>query len=77
MAGIRVRKLDEKTLERLRIRAATHGVSMEEEARRIISAAVSAPRNLGSLALALFGQAHGEDLRLDERRGHEPLNLEE
>ena len=74
MPSISVRKLDERTVERLRIRAATHGVSMEEEARRIISLAVSAPENLGSLALSLFGQAHGSDLELHEREPHEPLN---
>jgi plasmid stability protein len=33
MATLNVRKLDESAYEQLRIRAANHGVSMEEEAR--------------------------------------------
>ena len=41
MASISVRKLDDDTLARLRIRAAKHGISMEEEARRIIRRASS------------------------------------
>ena len=49
--SLSVRKLDDETLSRLRIRAAKHGVSMEEEARRILKDAVSAPDYLGDLAL--------------------------
>ena len=41
MPSLSVRRLDEDTLSRLRIRAAQHGVSMEEEARRILKDAVS------------------------------------
>ena len=41
MAGLSVRKLDDETLSRLRLRAAKHGVSMEEEARRILKDAVT------------------------------------
>jgi plasmid stability protein len=36
MASITIRNLDEETKRRLRIRAAKHGRSMEEEARRIL-----------------------------------------
>ena len=32
MASLSVRQLDEETVERLRTRAVSHGVSMEEEA---------------------------------------------
>lgn len=77
MAGLSVRKLDDETLSRLRIRAAKHGVSMEEEARRILKDAVSAPERLGDLALGIFGAAHGVDLNLSERTPHEPLDLTE
>lgn len=77
MAGLSVRKLDDETLSRLRIRAAKHGVSMEEEARRILKDAVSAPDRLGDLALRIFGPEHGVDLRLPERTTHEPLDLTE
>jgi len=77
MASLSVRKLDEGTLSRLRIRAAQHGVSMEEEARRILNEAVSAPDRLGDLALQIFGPKHGVDLQLPERRSHEPPELAE
>ena len=76
MANLSVRKLNDETLERLRIRAAEHGVSMEEEARRILSQAVAAPANLGDLASELFGQSHGTDLDLPDRKKHEPLALD-
>ena len=36
MASLSVRKLDVNVYEQLRVRAAKHGVSMEEEARQII-----------------------------------------
>ncbi|MEQ8232516.1 MAG: hypothetical protein RLW61_03215 [Gammaproteobacteria bacterium] len=77
MASLSVRKLDDDTLSRLRIRAAKHGVSMEEEARRILKDAVSAPEKLGDLALRLFGSEHGVDLQLPERTPHDPLELSE
>ena len=77
MGSLSVRKLDEETLSRLRIRAATHGVSMEEEARRILKEAVSAPERLGDLAVRMFGVKGGVDLPLPERMPHEPLDLAE
>lgn len=77
MASLSVRKLDDETLSRLRIRAAKRGVSMEEEARRILKEAVSAPDQLGDLALRVFGPKHGIDLQLPERTPHEPLGLSE
>lgn len=77
MASLSVRKLDEDTLARLRIRAAKHGVSMEEEARRILKEAVSAPERLGDLAVGIFGARHGVDLPLPERTPHEPVDLVE
>ncbi len=40
MASLTVRNLDEAVKARLRIRAATHGRSMEEEVRQILCAAV-------------------------------------
>lgn len=76
MGNLSVRKLNDETMERLRIRAAQHGISMEEEARRILSQAVAAPTNLGDLAVELFGQAHGIDLELPDRTPHEPLVLD-
>jgi plasmid stability protein len=40
MASITIRNLDEKTKARLRVRAAQHGRSMEEEARTLLKAAL-------------------------------------
>jgi antitoxin FitA len=77
VANLSVRKLDEETLFRLRIRAATHGVSMEEEARRILKDAVSAPERLGDLAVRIFGPKHGVDLQLPTRIPHEAVDLPE
>lgn len=41
MASITIRKLDEQTKLKLRVRAAEHGRSMEEEAREILSNATA------------------------------------
>ncbi len=51
MATLTIRQLDEKTKTRLRVRAAHHGRSMEEEAREILRSAltVSSPPK-GNLA---------------------------
>ncbi|HSH26786.1 MAG TPA: Arc family DNA-binding protein [Wenzhouxiangella sp.] len=76
MASLSVRRLDEETLELLRVRAALRGVSMEEEVRQIIQQAVSAPARLGDLALEFFGETQGETIELPERRPHEPIDLE-
>ena len=43
MANLSIRKLDDDTITRLRIRAAHHRISMEEEARRILRQAVTPP----------------------------------
>ena len=43
MATLTIRNLDEDTKARLRVRAARHGRSMEEEARTLLAAAVRAP----------------------------------
>ena len=75
MPSLSVRLLDEETVARLRARAASHGVSMEEEARRILKEAVSAPERIGDLALQLFGARQGVDLELPRREAHEPLDL--
>ena len=76
MASLSVRKLDEETLRLLRVRAAKHGISTEEEVRRILRRAVSSPERLGDLALTMFGPAHGVELELRQRKPHEPVDLE-
>ena len=51
--------------------------SMEEEARRILKEAVSAPERLGDLALRIFGPHYGVDLELPEHVPHAPMDLSE
>ncbi len=75
MASLSVRKIEDDVYKRLRARAKGHGVSMEEEARRIIHRAVAAPERLGELARQCFGPAHGVELELSRRQPHEPLDL--
>jgi len=78
LANLSVRKLDDETVALLRIRAAYHGVSMEEEARRILKCAVAAPERLGDLAVRLFSPAYGgEKLILPIREVSEPLEFPE
>jgi plasmid stability protein len=56
MAAITVRNIEEPLKARLRVRAAEHGVSMEEEARRILRAALLPPGNEGGLGTRISQQ---------------------
>ena len=70
MASITIRNLDDDVKRRLRVRAAEHGRSMEEEARDILRQVVgqpSAPRNLGQAIHARFAALDGVDLPLPDR----------
>ena len=75
MASLSVRRIEHHVYERLRVRAALHGVSMEEEVRRILGRSVAAPERLSELALKGFGPAHGVTFEL-QRNPHQPLELE-
>ena len=78
MASLSVRKLDEATVAQLRIRAARHGISMEEEARQILKRAAAAPESLGDLAVRLFSPAYGgEELLFPSRETSEPMEFPE
>lgn len=77
MANLRIRKLDDEVVDKLRKRATQHSVSMEEEVRRIIEQAVSDPTKLGDMALQYFGSAHGIELEIPSHKPHEPLPLSE
>jgi antitoxin FitA len=74
MASITIRNLDESLKTRLRIQAATHGRSMEDEARTILGAALNReppkPGNLAAAIRARFAPIGGIDLPVIER---EPL----
>ena len=75
MGSISVRKLDSDTISRLRIKAAGHGVSMEEEARRILTAAVTPSDRIGDLARSIFGRktVFHWPYRLEQRLNRSPL----
>ena len=70
MASITIRNLDDGLKRSLRIRAAEHGRSMEEEARAIIREAVgrpATPANLGEAIHRRFAAIGGVDLDLPPR----------
>ena len=75
MANLSIRKLDDDTITRLRIRAAHHHISMEEEARRILRQAVNTPKRLGDLSMQFFGAESGVELELPQHVPHEPLSF--
>ena len=75
MASLSIRKLDDEVVRRLRERAGAHGISMEEEVRRILEKAVAAPDRLGDLALAMFGPVNGYDLEVGEHDPHDPIDF--
>jgi len=76
MATLTIRQLDETVKEKLRVRAAQAGRSMEEEAREILGNAVQkkpmSGRELLSLSRELFHGSKGVDLDLPERNGDRP-----
>ena len=71
VATITIRQLDEHTKSRLRLRAAHHGRSMEEEARDILRKAVTEPATEpGSLSDAIrrrFARFGGLELKIPRR----------
>ena len=73
MASMTVRNLDDTLAARLRSRAATHGRSVEEEAREILRDALSeAEQPAGNLAEAIrtrVGPLGGVTLDLPSRQG--------
>lgn len=73
--SLSVRNIDDALYQRLKERASRNGVSMEEEVRRILFRATSAPNNLGTFARSLFRDL-GADLELPVRNGHEPPVLD-
>lgn len=77
MASLSVRKIDKAVYERLRVRAALHGVSMEEEVRKIIVQAVSAPMQISEVFKKHFGAQNGVELSIPERKPHHPLDFDD
>jgi len=73
MATLTIRNLDDSTKAQLRLQAARHGRSMEEEARAILRQAVagappqSAMAGVGHRIQAHFAQLGGVELELPDR----------
>ena len=71
MASITIREIDDEVKARLRVRAANHHRSMEEEVRVILREAVSdgsaGPRNLAQFTRDCFAPLGGVDLALPPR----------
>ncbi|MGB7191056.1 MAG: hypothetical protein WBD10_13020 [Acidobacteriaceae bacterium] len=71
MASIVIRRLDEQVKLKLRVRAAEHGRSMEEEAREILSSAVSRKNtpavNIADRIRRRFAPVGGVDLKIPPR----------
>lgn len=71
MASITIRNLDDEVKKRLRVLAASHGRSMEEEARLILREAVKrepGPTNLAAVIRDRFAPLGGVELDLPPRQ---------
>ncbi len=83
MAQLLVRNLEEDVKAKLRIMAAEHGWSMEEEVRAILRDAVARPAEpscgLGTELAALFKGGLRGDEEIPEMRGHvlQPWNFDD
>jgi plasmid stability protein len=65
MSGLTIRNLDPAVKKGLRIQAARHACSMEEEARRILRAAILQPveeKGLGSFIQQKFNKIAGVEI---------------
>ncbi len=71
MASITIRQLPETTKRKLKIRAAEHGRSMEQEAREILKAELSKPerqsKNLVESIRRRFAPLGGVELQIPPR----------
>jgi plasmid stability protein len=71
MASITIRNIDDRLKQRLRIRAATHGRSMEDEARDILKIALAqqetVPENLAATIRSRLQPLFGVELELPAR----------
>lgn len=72
MAALTIRNVDDALKAQLRIRAAQNGVSMEEEARRILRDALtragSPPAPMGQRLLTRFAEVASDELVMPARQ---------
>lgn len=77
MATLTIRRLDDKTKAELRVRAAHHGRSMEEEARAILRSALGGPppeeQKLAKAIHNRFARYGGLDLKVPRRSHQRPI----
>jgi plasmid stability protein len=75
-AALTIRKLEETVKSKLRVQAAEHGRSMEEEAREILKSALSKsaaePKDLAASVRRRFAAIGGVDLPIAEREAIRP-----
>ncbi|WP_421709295.1 FitA-like ribbon-helix-helix domain-containing protein [Algihabitans sp.] len=80
MASITIRNLDDGLKQQLRVRAAEHGRSMEEEAREILRELVGKgrpPRDLAAAIRKRVAASGGIDLDIPDRKPlREPIRLD-
>ena len=74
MPNLSIRRLDEETARRLKVRAAREGTSLEETVRCILRAAVVDEEPLGTLIRRIAGR--GIDLELPEQPIHWSSRIE-
>jgi plasmid stability protein len=82
MASLTIRKLDEHLKKRLRLQAARHGRSMEEEARLLLAAGLKrqprVPDNVADAIAAIVDPIGGIELDLPPRsRTREPPRFDD
>ncbi len=78
MANLSIRKLNDNIYQKLRSRAISHKVSMEEEARQILSKAIDDDLSIFDVFSKYFGQKNGVDLILPpQNTPHSPINFSE
>jgi len=80
MASLTIRNIDDPLKTRLRVRAAAHGRSMEEEARDILRAALASepvqPRNLAQFIRSRLAPFEGVDLEIAPRESmRDPIDF--
>ena len=80
MASITIRNLDDALKQRLRVRAAEHGRSMEEEAREILREVIdnaAPPHDLAASIRKRVASLGGVDLEVPNREPmREPVRLD-
>jgi plasmid stability protein len=76
MANLSIRKLDDVVYKKLQERAVLHAISMEEEARRMITQAVMTSDSITATFQECFGPENGVDFSIPHQRApHDPIDF--